>query len=234
MILYELSGTDDLRYSLYSWRARMALQHKGILPEFRAVALHDKPAIAFSGGSTVPILVDGDLTIRDSWAIARHLEEAFPENPYFGGELGMGLTSTLCSWVDRSVVPCVAPMISVDIKQRVSPADKEYFRQRFEQILGRSLEDAASTREKGRRALVRVLQPAEVTLSRQPFLCGNRQGYADYALFSVFQWARLLSPFKLLDDGSAVATWFAAMLALFDGYAGAHSAASPVTMEEKP
>ncbi len=226
MKLYELSGAGDLRYSLYSWRARMALQHKAISPEFCPVALHDKQAIAFSGGGTVPILVDGDRTIRDSWAIARYLEETVPEHSYFGGEMGTGLTSTLCSWVDRSIVPCVAPMVAIDIEQRVATADRVYFRDRFEQIFGKTLEDAAANRDKGRRTLERLLQPAEVTLSRQPYLCGASQGYADYALFSVFQWARLLSPFRLLDDGSTVAAWFSQMLTLFDGYASAHPAAN--------
>ena len=29
--LWELGGKDDRRYSLYSWRTRMALRHKAVL-----------------------------------------------------------------------------------------------------------------------------------------------------------------------------------------------------------
>jgi hypothetical protein len=54
--LWELKGRDDRRYSLYSWRARMALRHKGLAFESHPVRLSDKAAIEFSGGKTVPVI----------------------------------------------------------------------------------------------------------------------------------------------------------------------------------
>ena len=60
LILYELGGRDDRRYSLYSWRARMALAHKGLTPDYKPVHVSDKAAIAFSKQDKVPILVDGE------------------------------------------------------------------------------------------------------------------------------------------------------------------------------
>ena len=60
LTLYELGGLDDRRYSLYSWRTRMALAHKGLTPEYRPVRVSDKAAIAFSKQDKVPILIDGD------------------------------------------------------------------------------------------------------------------------------------------------------------------------------
>jgi len=53
--LWELKGRDGRRYSLYSWRARMALRHKGLEFESRPVFMSDKESIAFSGGKTVPV-----------------------------------------------------------------------------------------------------------------------------------------------------------------------------------
>ena len=50
MELYELGGVDGRRYSLFSWRIRMALAHKGITPTYKPVFMSDKEAIAFSGG----------------------------------------------------------------------------------------------------------------------------------------------------------------------------------------
>ena len=70
LILYELGGRDDRRYSLYSWRARMALAHKGLEFEARAVCMSDKAAIAFSGGKTVPVVRDGESVVRDSWTVS--------------------------------------------------------------------------------------------------------------------------------------------------------------------
>ena len=68
LILYELGGRDDRRYSLYSWRARMALAHKGLTPEYRPVHISDKAAIAFSKQDKVPILIDGETVVQDSFA----------------------------------------------------------------------------------------------------------------------------------------------------------------------
>ena len=58
--LWELGGKDDRRYSLFSWRARMALRHKQLAFETVPVRMSDKAAIAFSGGKTVPIVKDGE------------------------------------------------------------------------------------------------------------------------------------------------------------------------------
>ena len=38
IILWELGGRNDRRYSLFSWRTRMALAHKGLAFETRPVA----------------------------------------------------------------------------------------------------------------------------------------------------------------------------------------------------
>ena len=52
--LWELRGREDRRYSLFSWRTRMALRHKGLEFKSTPVAMGDKAAIAFSGGSPTP------------------------------------------------------------------------------------------------------------------------------------------------------------------------------------
>ena len=101
--LYELKGRDDRRYSLFSWRARMALSHKGLAFDTHPVLLSDKPAIAFSGGRTVPVLRDGETVVRDSWKIAEYLEAHYPDRPgLFGGPVGAGLSQTLNVWADRA------------------------------------------------------------------------------------------------------------------------------------
>ena len=41
LILYELGGLNNRRYSLYSWRARYALAHKGLVAECRPVRISD-------------------------------------------------------------------------------------------------------------------------------------------------------------------------------------------------
>jgi glutathione S-transferase len=48
----------------------MALQHKGLPAETRPWRFTDKNAIGFANHGTVPILIDGDEVVGDSWRIA--------------------------------------------------------------------------------------------------------------------------------------------------------------------
>ena len=225
--LYELKGAQDQRYSLFSWRARLALKHKGLEAVYHPICMTDKEAIAFSGGTTVPVLKDDDKVVRDSWKIAEYIEDAYPDRPsLFGGEVGRGLTRFVDLWTGRSIIPIVGPLIFVDIIARVDAQDMAYFRQRMEGAFGDSLENMAATREKGLVRLSEALGPARSLVKRQTYLSGSEPAYADYALFSVFQWARITSPISLLDKDDPLSDWLARMLGLFDGYAGAVPAAA--------
>lgn len=224
--LYELIGRAGLRYSLYSWRSRLALAHKGLAAEFVPVLMHDKASIAFSGGKTVPILVDGELVVRDSWRIAEHLD-AHHAGPSLLGtdEAGRGATQLACAWVDQALVSALAPLIAVDIARYIDPADVEHFTRQMEGYFGKTLAEAAAAREQAVKALRRTLDPARRTLARRRFIAGASPAYADIALFSIFQWARLTSAFDPLapDDGPLQA-WREAML---DAYGGAARAQAP-------
>ena len=136
MTLYELGGLDDRRYSLYSWRARYALAHKGLTPEYKPVRISDKSAIAFSRQDKVPILIDGEQVVQDSWRIAQHLE-AKPGVSLFGGEIGQSLSRFFNSWVDRTIVPRLAPMIAIDVTGIQDEADARHLRggQRWKNVL---------------------------------------------------------------------------------------------------
>ncbi len=79
--LFELLGDDDRRFSPYCWRARMALAHKGLEAEIIGCRFTDKSPFAFSGHDRVPVLQDGDVVITDSWDIACHLENTYPDRP---------------------------------------------------------------------------------------------------------------------------------------------------------
>src|SRR6476661_2236502 len=120
--LYELQGQGGRVYSLFSWRTRMALAHKGLEFESHPVAMSDKAAIAFSGGKTVPVIRDGETVVRDSWKIAEHLEAAYPTAPsLFGGAIGHGLAQTFNIWADRTLVPPMLPVVVADIFERIDP-----------------------------------------------------------------------------------------------------------------
>ena len=217
--LWELRGKDDRRYSLFSWRTRMALRHKGLEFQTRPVLMGDKAAIAFSGGKTVPVLKDGDTVVRDSWKIAEYLEEKYPQPSLFGGAIGHGLAQTYNAWADRGLLAALFPSLVGDIHGRVDPGDQAYVRANFEKIIGRTLEEAHAARAEGRKRFERAVEPMQAALKRQPWVCGQAPAYGDYILFSFLQWARITSPEDLLAADTPLHAWRERMLDLYGGFA---------------
>jgi glutathione S-transferase len=218
--LWELRGKAGRPYSLFSWRAKLALKHKGLDWRSHPVVMSDKAAIAFSGGKTVPIIKDGDTIVRDSWRIAEHLEAHYPERPtLFGSDIGRGVTQAFNTWVDRALVPAMMPVIVADVHERVDPADEQYFRAQFEGFLKCTLEEARTRVPQALERLQRALEPIQAALKRQAYVCGAAPAYADYILFSVFQWARIMSPQPVLQTSDPLHAWRERMLDLYDGYA---------------
>jgi glutathione S-transferase len=218
--LYELKGQGDRLYSLFSWRTRMALAHKGLEFESCPVPMSDKAAIAFSGGKTVPVLRDGDVVVRDSWKIAEHLEGSYPLAPsLFGGDIAHGLCQTFNIWADRTLVPALLPVIVADIFERIDPVDRDFFRAMMEGFLKMKLEDTLAGRDKALERFGRTVDPLRAALKRQPFVSGPLPAYADYIVFSMFQWARVMSPLPLMAKDDPLAAWFDRLLDFHEGFA---------------
>ena len=92
--LYDLAGADpERRFSPYCWRIRLALAHKELPAETIPWRFTEKEAIAPSGQGRVPVLVDGERWIADSWPLANYLEDAYADRPsLFGGPIGRHLS----------------------------------------------------------------------------------------------------------------------------------------------
>jgi glutathione S-transferase len=218
--LWELGGKDGRRYSLFSWRTRMALAHKGLAFETKPVCMSDKAAIAFSNGKTVPVIKDEETVVRDSWKIAEHLEDRYPQAPtLFGGAIGRGVSQAFNTWVDRAVVPAMLPVIVADIHERVDPRDDGFFRDMMEKIVKKTLEQTRAERDEALKRLGRALEPMQAVLKRQPWISGAQPAYADYILFSVFQWARVMSPGDVLGPQDPLHGWRERLLDLHGGLA---------------
>jgi glutathione S-transferase len=216
--LLELGGRDDCRFSTFSWRTRLALHHKGLPFAVHPVAVSDKAAVGFSGQSKVPILKHDGHVIPDSWAIALYLEKEFPERPtLFGGEVGQTLTHVFNVWADRELIPALIPFLMRDVLDCVSEADGAHLRRQIESAMKKSLEELSAGREQAVQAFRRKLQPVRKALEAKDYLGGAAPTYADYILFGLLQWARVVSPTKVLEDGDVVAAWFERVLDLHDG-----------------
>jgi glutathione S-transferase len=230
LTLFELAGKDDRRYSLFSWRSRLALAHKELPVEYRGVRVSDKASIAFSGQDKVPILVDGEETVSDSLRIAEYLEGRYPASAsLFGGAIGHGLTRQFNAWVDRVLIPAAAPLIVCDVVKHVDAEDAAYLRRGMEGAFRTTFERMAIERAERAPHFRRLLDPVRHTLRSQPFVCGAAPAYADYILFSIFQWGRMLTVFELLEPDDRLVEWRDRILDLHGGAArrAAGEGASP-------
>ncbi|SRR6266700_2483075 len=219
--LYELVGTDAARpFSPYCWRTRMALAHKGLAAETIPWCFTDKAAIAPHGSEKVPVLLHGDSAVVDSWVIANYLEDSYPDRPsLFGGEGGRATGRMLNWWGDITVVGGMFPLIVADIPAHLAPVDAAYFRKSREARFGKPLEEVAATRDQAVVGFRKTLDPLRLTLKSQPFLGGDAPNYADYIVFGPFQWARAVSPFRLLEEDDPIYAWREKLLDAFDGTA---------------
>lgn len=220
--LYDLAGAEaDRRFSPYCWRIKLALAHKGLTVETIPWRFTEKDAIAFSKQGRVPVLVDGERWVNDSWAIADHLETNYPDRPsLFGGGAGKALTRFQASWADSILNPALLKLVVLDIWKHVDAKDRDYFRASREERLGKSLEAVVANRDHDVAGFRAGLLPLRLVVKTQPFLGGDKPLYGDYAIFGSFQWCRCISDFKLLATDDPVYAWRQRMLDLYDGLAG--------------
>lgn len=218
--LYELVGRNDLRFSPYCWRTRMALAHKSIFPERLGVRYSDKEKIAFSGQGKVPVLVDHGRTIADSWNIAWHLEASYADTPsLFGGDVGRELCEFLNIWADSRLNPLLLRLVFRNLIDIVAPEDQDYFLESRLQRMDTTLEALEQQRSAVRQRVHEELQSLNAQLTRQSWFGGDRPAYADYILFGTLHWAQLASDEGLLAEQEAIRTWYALLLDMYDGEA---------------
>ena len=95
LVMYDLCGIDEsLRFSPFCWRAKLAIAHKGLEVEARPWCFTEKEKLEFTDHDKVPVLIDGDEVITDSFEILRYLDRAYPDAPTLldYGTVGVGRT----------------------------------------------------------------------------------------------------------------------------------------------
>ena len=219
--LWDLAGAeDDRRFSPHCWRTKMSLRHKGLEAEEIPWRFTEKDAIAFSGQKLVPVITDGDREVHDSWTIAVYLDEAYPDRPMlFGSDEARTLAFFFKHWTERNIHPAVLKVILIDLFNHLHEKDMAYFRESREKRFGKTLEEFAGDPKAALAALRGALEPARPVLVERPFFSGRGPGFPDYILFGAFQWARAVSPIRLLEPDDPVYAWRERVMDLFGGYA---------------
>lgn len=218
--MFELVGEDPRRaFSPYCWRTALAFAHKGLAWESVPWHFFNGDRIAAYGSRTVPVILDGERAVADSWQIAEYLDMAYAPAPLFEGEQARAEGLLIKLWTERALHPLITRMIVRDILDVLHPRDREYFRRSREERLGDTLEAVQAGRDETRRQFTGTLEPLRAMLALQPFIGGEAANYADYTVFGAFQWARCSSPFPLLEAGDPVFAWRERLLSAFGGLA---------------
>jgi glutathione S-transferase len=217
--LYDLLLQDDRRPSPFCWRAKFSLKHKGLPYSEVPMGFTEKDKIAFADSQTVPVIKDGTKNVKDSWAIATYLDQAYADKPLFKSDMALSYARFVAGWVDTAVHPALFPLLVGDLYDRVRPVDQAYFRESRGKRLG-STDFAgiqAKAREKGLPAFRAVLEPARRVVKEQPFLAGDHPAYPDYALAGALLWARTVCTLSLLEADDPLHGWRERMLDLYGG-----------------
>lgn len=219
--LYELCGRDPARvFSPFCWRSRLALAHKGLDFESIPWRFTETGRLAFAKHDKVPVLVDGAHVVADSWAIAQHLDAAYPEAP----SLLHGRPASyrfVQAWTDSVLHLGIVRLIVSDIPALLDEPARAYFLQSREKRFGMKLEQVTAGREARLPEFRANLQPLRLVLSGQPFLGGEAPDYADHVVMGGFMWARSTSALPLLEAGDVIHAWRERMLDAYGGMARA-------------
>lgn len=233
VVLYDLVGRDDRRFSPTCWRVRMALAHKGLGVRTVPVRFVDIPGIGRDRPGigrdrqqsfrTVPTIEAEGRWITDSDAIVAWLEDTFTDRPtLFGGPGGRALSELVRQWVQTTLHGPLVRMVVADINDHLADEeDRAYFRKTREALFKTTLEEVVAGREERIEGFRKSLEPLRQTLKDRAFLGGEAPLYADYLVLGAFQWARSASPFasRLLAADDPLRPWLDRLMDLHDGLA---------------
>lgn len=221
ILLYDLCARDpDLRFSPYCWRAKMALAHKGLAFDTAPTPFTAIPAVENGMSKTVPVIRDGNEVVSDSFAIALHLDMAYPDTPpLFGGEPEIAASRFVETWALATIHPILMRIMVKDIHDALADEDRAYFRPSREARVGRTLEEHQTGAEANAAELARALEPARRTLGLHAWLGGAEPRFPDYILFGSLMWLRTIIGVLPLAPDDGVASWFERCLDLNGGFA---------------
>ena len=224
--VYDLCGADDRRFSPFCWRIRMALAHKGLDAEFEATHFTEKDKIAFADSKTVPVIVDGETAMNESWNIADYLENNYPEKPsLFGGDAGRAVTGFINAWTNSTLHPALIKCVLADIYDRLDPMDLDYFRESREKRFGKTIEEMRDGQAAALEKCDQALTPLRTILKSENWIAGDTPAFADYLIFAAFQWCRIMSPAEIVKADDPIYEWRERMLDLYNGLGRSFEAA---------
>lgn len=216
--LYDLCGADsELRFGPFCWTSKLCLLHKGLPFETVALGFTEKANYPDPDYGKLPILRDGDDLVRDSAAIAEHLDRRYPARPLMATDAERAAAQFYRAWAGAHVFSAIRPFAIGRVLRNIRPEDQPYFRSSREKTYGRSIETVEA--EADAKAVTTALAPLAAALNAYPFLGGGAPNFSDYVVAAPLLWGYSLRQDEYFEAPPAVGAWFGRILDLYDGYA---------------
>lgn len=217
--LYDLATKyPNIRFSPFCWRIKYALAHKELSwEEIPIRALTEKNLLPTPNEGKVPVLVDDDQVVFDSWDIALYLEEKYPNQLLFDSGESRAQSLFVKNWTEAVLHILVSRMGILDFYETQTKDDQKVFRETRESRFGVVLEDWGSDPQGARVDFLKALEPLRQTLRSQKFMGGRTPNFSDYIMVGIFQWMRCGSRLKVFEESDDVFDYQERLLDLYDG-----------------
>jgi glutathione S-transferase len=217
--LYDLATKyPNIRFSPFCWRIKYALAHKELSwEEIPIRALTEKNLLPTPNEGKVPVLVDDDQVVFDSWDIAIYLEEKYPNQLLFDSSESRAQSLFVKNWTEAVLHILVSRMGILDFYETQTKDDQKVFRETRESRFGVVLEDWGSDPQGARVDFLKALEPLRQTLRSQKFMGGRTPNFSDYIMVGIFQWMRCGSRLKVFEESDDVFDYQERLLDLYDG-----------------
>jgi glutathione S-transferase len=208
----------NIRFSPFCWRIKYALAHKELSwEEIPIRALTEKNLLPTPNEGKVPVLVDDDQVVFDSWDIALYLEEKYPNQLLFDSSESRAQSLFVKNWTEAVLHILVSRMGILDFYETQTKDDQKVFRETRESRFGVVLEDWGSDPQGARVDFLKALEPLRQTLRSQKFMGGRTPNFSDYIMVGIFQWMRCGSRLKVFEESDDVFDYQERLLDLYDG-----------------
>ncbi|CAO3638070.1 unnamed protein product [Cunninghamella blakesleeana] len=198
--LYDLTlDTENELWSPNTLKTRIALNFKGLPYDTHWLTffqVHETiPEITNNGKRpTVPVIVDGEKIVQDSWEIAKYLDEAYPNTPKLFHD-DEGANFLLYQYLNHNLLTNIFKLCILKIHRKCpDQATRDWFREDRERLFKVTLEEFAGPEVDNIKAIKDGLKIINITLKTYSYLNGNKAGFADVTLAAYFQNLRAIRP----------------------------------------
>ncbi|KAL5339253.1 hypothetical protein BJX70DRAFT_398018 [Aspergillus crustosus] len=201
------------------------VSYPDIAPILRSLSVPPHPEGTARTAYTLPAITHPSITatpsgtIMDSFPIAHHLEEIFPERPLFpSGDSSLELAQKVQGIVGRASV-AVYTLLLPSIVKILDPRGQEFYNRTRTAMFGKPLAEVAPTDPEVVREMIEKMKkemaPIVEILKENtggPFLEGETPGYADFIVESFLIWwkfadEKLWEEIVGLGDGEIKVLW---------------------------